>query len=291
MKRKLALALAATVCSASGLLAQDVHQDLSYGPGERNVLDLFLPQGVEHPPLVMYIHGGAWFRGDKAQVEEYDRRKRMNEAGIAVATINHTWSQQATWPAQKDDVVAAIRFLQENAGTYGYDMSRFAVWGQSSGAHLALWSAVLAAEDDSLGIDAVVSWCAPSNLYMLWHDRLADDVPGGNEKERLPSPETNLIGVDAQQDKPAADAVSPDIQAAKLPPEAALPPILLVHGDADPRVSPLQSKRVLDVLSGRGSDAELIIVEGGGHGGDPFNAAVQPSLDFIIGRFRADGAS
>ena len=37
--------------------------------------------------------------------------------------------------------------------------------------------------------------------------------------------------------------------------------------------------------------AEDGLSEGGGHGGDPFNAAVQPSLDFIIGRFRADGAS
>lgn len=279
------LALAAILCGATPVMAHDAHEDLAYGDGERNVLDLYLPQGVENPPVVMYIHGGAWFRGDKEQVEDYDRLKLMNEAGIAVATINHTWSQQATWPAQRNDVEAAIRFLQDNAGTYGYDMSRFVVWGQSSGAHLALWSAVMDAEDDSLGIDAVVSWYAPSDLHRLWQDRIDDDVAGANEKERLPSPETNLIGIDAVENKAAADAASPVLQAAALAEGTALPPILLVHGDSDPRVSPLQSQRAYDVFAERGGEVELIIVEGGGHGGEPFNSAVQPSLDFILNHF------
>lgn len=261
--------------------AQQSHTNLVYGPAERNVMDIYLPDGVENPPLVMYIHGGAWFRGDKAQVEDYDRRAKMNAAGIAVATINYQWSQQAKWPAQKQDIEAAIRFLQENAGEFGYDMNRFVVWGQSSGAHLALWSAAMAAQDPSLGIDAVVSWYAPSNLYELWDDRLADDVPGGNEREPDPTPESQLLGMDARQNRDAADAASADIALGALPADAVIPPILLVHGTADTRVSPLQSDRVFEVLQARGADVQLIRVEGGNHGGEGFDEIVAPSMAHI----------
>jgi acetyl esterase/lipase len=286
MIRQMTTALLALAASASQ--AQQVHENLAYGPGERNMLDLFIPDTVETPPLVLYIHGGAWFRGDKDQVEDYDRRTRMNAAGIAVATMNYTWSQQAVWPAQRNDVEAAIRFLQDKAENYGYDMSRFAVWGQSSGADLALWAGVLDARDPSLGVDAVVSWYAPSDLYQLWQDRLDDDVPGGNEREPDPTPESQLLGADARENKALADAASPDVQTRDLPAEAALPPTLLVHGTMDVRVSPLQSQRVLDILKARGADADLILVEGGGHGGDGFDAIVAPSIAHIQKHVSAD---
>lgn len=279
----IALALAATAPQA-----QEVLEDLVYGPGERNVLDLFLPEGVETPPLVLYIHGGAWFRGDKDQVEDYDRRVQMNAAGIAVATMNYTWSQQAPWPAQRDDVENAIRFLQTNARTYDLDMSRFAVWGQSSGAHLALWAGVLDARDPSLGVDAVVSWYAPSDLFLLWQDRLDDAVPGGNEAEPDPTPESRLLGADALTNRALADAASPNVQARDLPETADLPPTLLVHGTMDRRVSPLQSQRVVETLTARGAAGELILVEGGGHGGDGFDAVVGPSIAHILQHMSPD---
>ncbi len=255
--------------------------DISYGEAERNVMDIFMPEGVENPPLVMYIHGGAWFRGDKDQVEDYDRLTQMNDAGLAVATMNYRWSQQATWPAQKEDVEAAIHFLQDNADTFGYDMERFSVWGQSSGAHLALWAAALDGADPSLNVDAVVSWYAPSNLYALWGDRLADDVKGGNEREPNPTPESQLLGMNALEHKKAADAASADVALGVLPADADIPPILLVHGTADHRVSPLQSQHVHEVLQGRGAKVELILVEGGGHGGDGFDAIVAPSIKHL----------
>lgn len=279
---------ASLIAFASAALAQQSHHDLAYGSAARNVLDLFLPDGVQNPPLVLYIHGGAWFRGDKAQVEDYGRRERMLEAGLAVATMNHRWSQQATWPAQGNDVEAAIGFLRENQGRFGYDMSRFAVWGQSSGAHLALWAAVLDARDPSLDVDAVVSWFAPSNLYMLWQDRLDDTVPGGNEREPNPTPESQLLGLDALQNPDASDAASPEVQARLLGDGQELAPLLLVHGTMDPRVSPLQSERVLQTVTAQGAQAELLLVPGGNHGGEGFDAMVAPSIAHILTHLSAD---
>lgn len=280
--RALALAMFMVLGAGSAGLAQTAHTDLSYGDRARNVLDLWLPEGAEAPPLVLYIHGGAWFRGDKDQVEDYARREAMLAAGLAVATMNYTWSQQQTWPAQEEDIARAVAFLTAQAGTYGYDMERFAVWGQSSGAHLALWSGVMDARGD-LGIDAIVSWYAPSNLHALWQDRIDDAVPGANEREPDPTPETQLLGVDALSGKDAADAASPEAQIGGLATPQAHPPVLLIHGTMDRRVSPLQSQRMRDTLAAAGVPVTLLTVEGGGHGGDGFDAMVAPSLQHILG--------
>lgn len=279
----LSLSLATTTAQA-----QQAHENLAYGAGGRNVLDLYLPEGVDNPPLVLYIHGGAWFRGDKNQVEDYDRLTLMIDAGMAVATMNYTWSQQALWPAQKADVEGAIRYLQDNSATYGYDMTSFAVWGQSSGAHLALWAGVLDAQDPTLDVDAVVSWYAPSDLKALWQDRLDDAVPGGNEREPDPTPESQLLGLDALTNEALADAASPVVQARELPAEAILAPTLLVHGTMDTRVSPLQSQRAHETLTARGAETDLILVEGGRHGGEGFDAVVAPSIAHILKNLTPD---
>lgn len=254
--------------------------DLAYGPGERNVLDLHIPAGAEAPPLLLFIHGGAWFRGDKSQVEDYGQLESLLDAGFAVATMNYTYSQQAHWPAQHDDVIQAIRFLQTGPECHRYNMGRFAVWGHSSGAHLALVSAILQANDPSFGIDVVVSWFGPSNLHLLWQDRANDAVEGGNSGDTETQPESNLLGVDAVENPAAADQASPEVAARSLS-GASLPPILLVHGTEDPRVSPKQTQRMFETLTARGAEVDLIYVEGGGHGHEGFEKVVKPSIDFI----------
>ena len=281
------LTLCGLMAAALPTLAETAYPDLAYGPRERNVLDLHLPDAGS-PGLVLYIHGGAWFRGDKNQVEDYDRLQTILDAGLAVATMNYTWSQQQTWPAQDEDIANAIAFLQENAGQFGYDMDRFAVWGQSSGAHLALWSGIMDTRDPALGIDAIVSWYAPSNLHDLWQDRIDDAVPGANEREPDPTPESQLLGVDALENEAAADAASPEVQARALTSPAGHPPVLLIHGTMDRRVSPLQSERMLEALQSVGIDGTLLTVEGGGHGGDGFDAMVAPSLQHILDHIGPD---
>jgi len=113
-----------------------------------------------------------------------------------------------------------------------------------------------------------VQWCAGSLLR-------------GNEDVDLPTPESELLGVDAQANKSLADAASPDVAVGSLAPVKHFPPTLLVHGAADPRVSPLQSQRVYDSLAGRGSDVDLILVPRGRHGGAGFNSVVDPCIAFL----------
>lgn len=72
--------------------AQTAIRDVPDGPEARNQLDLFLPEQADEAPLMLYIHGGRWLRGDKSQVKAGGLAETMDQAGIAVASINHVYS-------------------------------------------------------------------------------------------------------------------------------------------------------------------------------------------------------
>lgn len=270
----------ALICQTS---AQTLQTNIANGNGERNKLDLYLPDRVSNPPIVLFIHGGRWFRNDKEQVKLYDRVKLLNQAGIAVASMNYTFSTTAIWPAQKDDVLTALRFLSGHGSKLGYDPARMAVWGQSSGAHLALWAGLLATENDELEVRALVSWYAPSNLFELSEDRLNDKVPDSKRRVRKPSPESKLIGMSVPENRAATDAASPEHYFSVLPAGTKLPATPLLHGDQDHVVSPLQSRRLYDTTIARNSEAEIKLrfVEGAKHGGKAFEAVVPEVIEFL----------
>lgn len=259
---------------AAAVEAAVVQNDIAYGPKERNTFDLYLPENVDNAPIVMFIHGGRWFRGDSTQIELYDRVQSLTEAGIAIASINYTYSSEEVWPQQIDDVMSALDYVHANGDTLGYDSSRMAVWGQSSGAHLALWAGLKAQDDLGIELDSVVSWYAPSDLYEIAPDRVRDDVPGENERFPEPSPESLLIGLPVPDNEAEADAASPSVYVEGLAKGKALPDFLLTHGDADFVISPLQTERLFANLLDQGGSDEVLLrmVAGGRHGGDAFDA-------------------
>lgn len=110
-----------------------VGTDIEYGDRERNRLDLYLPDDVKNPPLVVFIHGGRWCRNDKSQITRHDRAAKLAGAGLAVASINHTWSTQARWPVQRDDLHRAFAFLRARAGVHGYDAAVLRYGGSPRG--------------------------------------------------------------------------------------------------------------------------------------------------------------
>ncbi|OIQ32886.1 MAG: hypothetical protein BM562_03890 [Alphaproteobacteria bacterium MedPE-SWcel] len=281
---KTAILLSAAASLVASLSHAEVIRNIAYGEGARNQLDLYLPDGVDAPPVVLFIHGGRWFRNDKDQIHVHDRADALMDAGIAVASMNYTYSADAIWPAQRDDVAAALRFLAMQGAQYGYNAQKIAVWGQSSGAHLALWAGILAAEDPDIDLKGVVSWYAPSNLSEIAADRVNDDVPD-RDMGTGPTPEAQLIGAPVAETPALADAASPEAVIAALPEGMPLSPFLLMHGTADVVVSPLQSDRLYETLWTRGADVSLTRVEGAGHGGDLFAPMVPKAVDFLQVQF------
>ena len=112
--------------------------DAKYGPHERNVLDLWKAKSDKPTPLVVFIHGGGFRAGDKAQVSPA-LLDGCRKAGISVAAINYRLSNQAAFPAPMHDGARAIQFLRSKAGDWNLDPKRFAATGGSAGAGISLW--------------------------------------------------------------------------------------------------------------------------------------------------------
>ncbi len=121
---------------SSGAFAEKVVPDLVFAKpdGKELALDLYLPEGVSNPPLLVYIHGGAWMAGSRKGVPF---RWLVND-GFALASISYRFTDVAAYPAQIQDCKAAVRWLREHAAEYGYDAKRIGVLGESAGGHLAV---------------------------------------------------------------------------------------------------------------------------------------------------------
>jgi len=238
--------------------------DYVSGSHARQKLDLYLPAGTNASlPLIIWIHGGAWLAGSK---EDCPARRFLSQ-GYAVASVNYRLSQQALFPAQIEDCKAAVRWLRAHAKEYRLDPDRFGAWGASAGGHLV---ALLGTSggvkefdtgpnpDVSSRVQAVVDFFGPTDLLRM--DEQAG--PESRMKHNTPdSPESKLVGGPVQEHQELAAKANPITY---VTPDD--PPMLLVHGDADPLVPHPQSEILYDALKQAGVEATLHIVKGGGHG-------------------------
>ena len=242
-----------------------VHRDITYVTDghERQKLDLYVPADTgENLPLIIWIHGGAWRGGDKAH---YTAMAYLN-AGYAGASINYRLSQHAIFPAQIEDVKAAVRWLRANAETYRLDPNRFAVWGSSAGGHLV---AMLGTAGDvtefevgenlevSSQVQAVVDYFGPTDFLQMDAHRF----PDGLVHDAPDSPESQLVGGPIQEYKDRVAKANPITYASKDD-----PPFLIIHGDQDKLVPFHQSVLLKDALEKAGVQVTFYRVEGGGHG-------------------------
>jgi acetyl esterase/lipase len=130
------------------LPADQTKLDLAYrsSPGahpNKHKLDLFLPHPASTDwPTLVFIHGGGWTAGDRAQEAAGETINRnigryFARQGVATAVISYRLMPEATWHEQLDDVAAAVRYLREAVPGYGGDADRLYLSGHSAGAWLA----------------------------------------------------------------------------------------------------------------------------------------------------------
>jgi acetyl esterase/lipase len=136
------LMIAALLASSPLLRAADeparpTHENVSYGPHERNVLDFWKAEGQGPRPLLVYIHGGGWTGGDKKQ----DPKNFLPflAKGISYAAINYRLSGEYPLPAPVHDAARGIQFLKSKAAEWNIDPERIALTGGSAGACTSMW--------------------------------------------------------------------------------------------------------------------------------------------------------
>ena len=113
-----------------------VRTDLPYvdHPAEKQTLDIYAPAGAKAAPVVLYVHGGEWARGDKSLVSYKPRF--LNENGVVFVSMNYRLSGTDPHPAQVNDVAAALLWVRGHIAAYGGDPSRVVLVGHSAGCHI-----------------------------------------------------------------------------------------------------------------------------------------------------------
>lgn len=258
------------------------HKDLVYATvdGKSLALDLYMPAGVQSPGLVVWVHGGAWRNGTKAQVQ-----KQFFENGYATASLDFRQSTEARFPAQAHDIKAAIRFLRAKAKEYGYRTDRIAISGASSGAHLAALIGVTNGSKELEGtlgdylkessdVQAILDYFGASNLTTI----IPQSTPFGLNVRK---PALDLLLGGQPEDasiKALAELASPVKHVDKGD-----PPLLLFHGDQDPQMPINQAHELHAAYKKAGLDVAFTVVHGAAHGGNQFFAPdnLQQALAFL----------
>jgi acetyl esterase/lipase len=239
-------------------------------PNQR--LDIYLPPQGDGPfPTVIFVHGGAFILGDKRDTQLYQAIDGIRR-GYAVVSLEYRLAFEAKYPAAVFDVKAAVRYLRANASIYKLDGDRFALCGDSAGAHYAVMAAATqgntAFEDLSQGnasytsaVQVVASRFGPYDFAL--ESRMARENPPKADPY-FPDIETHLLGAHSEDINGLAyftnplNFISPDF-----------PPVYIEHGTEDiivPVVHAHQLEEKVRTVCGA-NRARLVIMEGYNHGG------------------------
>jgi acetyl esterase/lipase len=221
-------------------------------------LDVYRPATPGPHPTLLHIHGGGWTGGSREGVVL--RALPYVQMGFAVVNVTYRLARVAPAPAAVEDCLCALRWIAEHAKEYGFDLSRLAVTGYSAGGHLALTTGMI---PESAGLDRQCPGAPLPNVAAIvnWYGitDVNDLLDGANRRVYAVTWLGSLESRDA-----VARRVSPLTYVRKD-----LPPVLTIHGDADPVVPYTHGTRLQAALQGAGAASELLTIPKGLHGNFP----------------------
>ena len=222
-------------------------------------LNLARPKTGDGPfPAIVCIHGGGFRAGKR---ESYDGLiVRLAEQGYVAITVTYRLAPKYQFPAAVHDTKAAVRWVRANAAKYKIDPSRIGTTGGSAGGHLAQFLGVTAGvkefEGDggnpaeSSAVACVVNVYGPSDFTKSYGKSV-------DAAEVLPL----FLGGNLEKARKLHLKASPLYW---VTPVAA--PTLCIHGTLDKYVAHEQAVWLVDKMNAAGAEAELLTLEGAGHG-------------------------
>ncbi|HPB32908.1 MAG: Lipase 2 [Candidatus Hydrogenedentes bacterium ADurb.Bin101] len=124
-----------------GALCDFERLGVPYAPDEPDqellTLDVYYNEHEGLQPMVVNIHGGAWFAGDKDMSHQVFRSKYLANHGYVVFNVNYRLAPKYPIQTQIEDVMGAVIWAKEHAPEFGGDPTRVGVTGGSAGGHLA----------------------------------------------------------------------------------------------------------------------------------------------------------
>jgi len=208
--------------------------DLAYSPaaGRDGTFDLVLPDGPGPHPLVVWVHGGGWHFGSKADPLPYV--ERLATRGYAGATINFPRAPGAQYPAAPQAVNEAVGHLLANAASYGLDPTRVVLAGDSAGAQVAAELAVLTTSPGFAARAGRTSALAPEHLRgALLFCGIFDPARLDDSNRMFEAVlESAMWSLTGSRDWKATEAC--DLMSVVRHLTPAFPPTFLAAGNADP---------------------------------------------------------
>ncbi len=138
------------------------HRDLDYGGGHGETLDVFHLPGDDARPAVVWIHGGAWISGSKANVEPYLRI--LAAEGYTTVAVGYSVAPEQIYPTAVHQANDALAYVEANAAELGIDPDRIVLAGDSAGSQLASQVAALTTNREYAGLLDVEPALDPDQL-------------------------------------------------------------------------------------------------------------------------------
>jgi len=236
-------------------------------------LDMYVPKDVKQPTaLIIDVHGGGWYHGVKESHYDFDVFFKQN---WAVANVEYRLAGQSRAPAALEDVRCALIYLITNAAQYNIDPNKIVIMGNSAGGHLALMAGLLGNNHlfdknctnfDHIKVMAIIDKYGGADL---------------RKPEKWLTKSLKTWVKDKIDNSSFMSSISPITYVTKNS-----PPIIIIHGDADPTISYSQSVDLSKKLEEFSVVHDFITVQGGGHGGftdkenDDINKAI---VEFLRG--------
>lgn len=221
-------------------------------PGLKLTLDFYRAQGRSAAPFVLVVHGGGWDAGNTTDLAEI--HYHLAREGISVAALNYRLAPQYKWPAPKEDVLEAVKFLKAHAAQLNIDPNRWAIYGRSAGAQIAE-AVSLSSRDASL--KGCIGLYGPSDLLIGYYWGAEDDILKSRELMR------KFLGGPPDKNYEAYEDASPIFQVSR-----GAPPLLILHGAEDTIVWLGHAQRLKSRLNAAGVQNALVELPWGTHGFD-----------------------
>ncbi|MGI4728171.1 MAG: alpha/beta hydrolase fold domain-containing protein [Janthinobacterium lividum] len=229
--------------------AQTIQKDVAYGDDPKQKLDVYLPQQTNNKTqAIILIHGGSWIGGDKINMTHWLKPLQTAFPEDAIFTINYRLASREklinAWPAQINDVDAAVAFIKEHAKDYNINKKQLILLGESAGAQLALVEGFN--HDPDHDVKVVVDLFGPADMADLYtaHHELAILMQGTPEKIPQVYADASVLGHVNKKS----------------------PPTIIFHGTADPIVPIRESDSLSVRLNQAKVPSNYVKYEGKGHG-------------------------
>jgi acetyl esterase/lipase len=219
-------------------------RDVAYGPHERHRLDLFAAPGSRDLPVILFVHGGGFVRGDKSTPGTPHNENVglwASRSGMVGVTMNYRLAPEHRWPAGAQDVAAAVAWLRANVAEHGGDPERIVLVGSSAGAtHIASYAGPELHPEGEPGVRGLVLLSGAYDLPSFDDEAVLGPYFGDRSEWDAASPLAGLV-------------------ASRLP-------VMVVVAEHDPAVSHRQAAHAFMALYERdGRVPHLVYVAGHNH--------------------------